>query len=287
MRYSFIRDESKRHSIERLCKAMRVSRSGYYEWMQRPESQRQREEKRLAPRVQKIFDDSRETYGHRRIKNELSEDGEICGNHRVMTLMKKLKLKPVARRKYKVTTDSHHNKPIYENALNRDFNPIKINQSWVSDITYVCTRQGFLYLAVIMDLYSRAIIGWAMDERMTEDLVISALRMALFRRKITKPLLLHSDRGSQYASLSYQQLLKEHGIVCSMSRKGNCWDNAPMESFFKTLKVECVYREPLKTHEQAKSVIFDYIETFYNRQRKHSALNYLSPMNYELTAVNL
>lgn len=287
MRYSFIRNEAKRHSVERLCQAMLVSRSGYYEWIQRPESKRQCEENRLSPRVKKIFDESRETYGHRRIKDELVAGGETCGKHRVMTLMKKLQLKPVARRKYKVTTDSHHSRPVYENALNREFNPIKMNQSWVSDITYIGTRQGFLYLAVIMDLYSRSIIGWAMAERMTEDLVLSALQMALFRRKIANPVLLHSDRGSQYASLSYQQLLKEHGIVCSMSRKGNCWDNAPMESFFKTLKVECIYRESLKTQEQAKLVIFDYIETFYNRQRKHSALNYLSPMNYELTTVNL
>lgn len=137
-----------------------------------------------------------------------------------------------------------------------------------------------------MDLYSRSIVGWAMSDRMTEDLVMGALRMALFRRKIASSLLLHSDRGSQYASTSYQELLSRHGITCSMSRKGNCWDNAPMESFFKTLKVECIYRQSLKTREEAKLVIFDYIETFYNRQRKHSGLNYVSPMNYELAAVN-
>lgn len=286
MRYSFIQDQAKGHAVEKLCEAMQVSRSGYYEWSHRPESNRRREENRLSPKIKKIFEDSRETYGYRRIKDALVESGESCGTYRTMTLMRKLKLKAIARRKYKVTTDSHHDKPIHANTLNREFNAIKMNERWVSDITYVATQEGFLYLAVVMDLYSRRIVGWAMDERMKEDLVLDALRMALFRRKITTSLLLHSDRGSQYASDAYQQLLSTHGIQCSMSRKGNCWDNAPMESFFKTLKTECLYRQSLKTREQATRMVFDYIEAFYNRQRKHSALNYLSPMNYELTAVN-
>ncbi len=161
-----------------------------------------------------------------------------------------------------------------------------MNQAWTSDITYISTNQGWLSLAVVMDLHSRNVVGWAIDKRMTEELVINALKMALFKRKISAGLLLHSDRGSQYASQAYQRLLNQHGIICSMSRKGNCWDNSPMESFFRSLKVECIYRQTFKEREQAKLAIFDYIEVFYNRQRKHSALHYLSPMNYELNCAN-
>jgi transposase InsO family protein len=286
MRYSFVQSEAKNHCIEKLCEAMNVSRSGYYEFLQRPESHRSQEGRRLSPIIQEIFDNNRQTYGYRRVKNELLERGEICGNHRVVSLMKKLKLKAVARRKYRVTTDSNHAYPVYENVLNRQFHPHKINESWTSDITYIATGEGWLYLAVVMDLYSRCIVGWSMNQKMTEDLVKDALRMALFRRKITSPLLLHSDRGSQYASLGYQELLADHKITCSMSRKGNCWDNAPMESFFRTLKIECVYRHAFKTRDEATLNIFDYIETFYNRQRKHSVLNYRSPINYELAMAN-
>jgi transposase InsO family protein len=261
---------------------MEVSRSGYYAFVTRPESNREVEDKRLQIKVKAAFKNSRSTYGYRRITNDLKEQRESCGKHRVISLMRKLDLRAKARRKFKATTNSQHDKPVYENQLNRQFNPGKMNQAWVSDITYVATREGWIYLAVIMDLYSRNIIGWSMDKRMTEELVINALKMALFKRKIASGLLLHSDRGSQYASHAYQRLLKEHGINCSMSRKGNCYDNAAMESFFHSLKVECIYSESFATRNEAKLTIFDYIEIFYNRQRKHSALNYLSPVNYEM-----
>lgn len=282
MRYQFIKEQQKHHAIELLCDVMEVSRSGYYAFVTRPESKREAEDRRLQIKVKRAFQNSRNTYGYRRITNELKEQQESCGKQRVISLMRKLDLRAKARRKFKATTNSCHDKPIYENQLNRQFNPVKINQAWVSDITYVSTREGWLYLAVIMDLYSRKIIGWSMDKRMTDELVVNALKMALFKRKIASGLLLHSDRGSQYASHTYQRLLKNHSINCSMSRKGNCYDNAPMESFFHTLKVECIYSQLFATRNEAKLAIFDYIEIFYNRQRKHSALNYLSPVKYEM-----
>jgi len=286
MRYKLIQTEETNHDIELMCEVMEVSRSGYYAWRSRNVSKREQRHERMIPKIQKIFKESRENYGYRRITNELQKQEENCGKHQVLSLMRKLNLRPTIKHAFKTTTDSNHTNPIFNNTLNREFNPVQINQSWVSDITYINTYEGWLYLAVVMDLYSRNIVGWAMDENMTEDLVINALNMALFRRKIPSGLLLHSDRGSQYASISYQQILKHHGIICSMSRKGNCWDNAPMESFFRSLKVECVYRQKFNSREQAKSAIFDYIEVFYNRQRKHSKLNYLSPMNYELAYAN-
>jgi putative transposase len=286
MRYAFVRDEANTHSVEMLCDLMEVSRSGYYAWESRSESNRTQDYQRLIPKIKKIFTESRETYGYRRVANALIKEGESCGKHRTAALMRKLDLNPTIKRRFKITTDSNHDKPIFNNLLNRQFNPSKINQAWVSDITYIATEQGWLYLAVVMDLYSRTIVGWAMDKYMTESLVINALAMALFRRKIRGGLLLHSDRGSQYASNAYQQLLKQHGIICSMSRKGNCWDNAPMESFFRSLKTECIYRQIFKTREQARLGVFDYIEVFYNRQRTHSTLHYLSPMNFELAYAN-
>lgn len=286
MRYTFVREEAKTHPVELLCNTMDVSRSGYYAWRDRPLSSRTQQHLRLVPKIKTIFNESRETYGYRRVTNALKQQQEPCGKHQVAQLMRLHGLAPPTKRRFTVTTDSNHANPIHPNVLNRQFSPIKANAAWVSDITYVATSEGWLYLAVVMDLYSRTIVGWAMDKCMTEELALNALRMALFRRKISSRLLLHSDRGSQYASLSYQHLLKQQGITCSMSRRGNCWDNAPMESFFRTLKVECVYRHIFATREQAKTSIFDYIEIFYNRQRKHSALNYLSPMNYELASTN-
>jgi putative transposase len=287
MRYAFVRDESRTHAVELLCELMEISRSGYYDWTTRPASHRSQEHARLIPKIKKIFRESRETYGYRRVTRELRKQSENCGKHRTACLMRKLELTPKSKRRFKVTTDSKHGLPIFTNVLNRQFNPSKINQAWVSDITYIATDQGWLYLAVVMDLYSRTIVGWAMDKQMTENLVIDALTMALSRRKIYAGLLLHSDRGSQYASKAYQRLLIQNGIICSMSRKGNCWDNSVMESFFRSLKVECIYRKKFTGQEQARLAVFDYIEVFYNRQRTHSKLNYLSPMNYELAYANL
>lgn len=286
MRYQFIKENKDDFNIEHLCQQLEVSRSGYYAWLNRPESRRAHQNRRLIKTIKDNFEESRSTYGYRRIHRCLQAQGETCSKHRVARLMKRHQLQPKTKKKFKATTNSKHKLPIHKNHLQRDFTPGQINQAWVSDITYIATNEGWLYLAVVMDLYSRQIIGWAMDNRMTETLVVDALRMALFRRHIASGLLLHSDRGSQYASGAYQTLLKNHGIICSMSRKGNCWDNAPMESFFRSLKVESIYQQPFKTREEAKMTIFDYIEVFYNRQRRHSTLNYLSPVDYEISAVN-
>ncbi len=286
MRYQFIETNQDRFDIQLLCKELEVSRSGYYAWLNRVESNRSKENKHLTEVIKKGFDESRKTYGYRRIHQYLKDKGNACGKHRVARLMKHAGLQPKTRKKFKATTNSKHKLPIHKNHLRREFNPKQINQSWASDITYVWTQEGWLYLAVMMDLYSRQILGWAMDSRMTDNLVINALKMALFHRRIASGLLLHSDRGSQYASIDYQSLLQDHGIICSMSRKGNCWDNAVMESFFRSLKVESIYHEIFKTREEAKLKIFDYIEIFYNRQRKHSTLNYMSPNDYEKLVVN-
>ncbi len=270
-----------------MCEILNVSRAGFYAWRNRPESTRKQEDKRLVTLIKTSFDDSRSTYGYRRICKDLRAQEEHCGKHRIARLMRENELRPKTKRRFKVTTDSNHNKPIHDNLLKRQFHADAPNQRWVSDITYIPTTEGWLYLSVIMDLYSRRIVGWSMSHRMQELLVIDALKMALFRRKIKSNLLLHSDRGSQYASDNFQKLLRENNISCSMSRKGNCWDNAAMESFFHSLKTECVYHERFATRDDAKKTIFDYIEVFYNQKRRHSFLNYVSPSEHERLTCNI
>ena len=232
--------------------------------------------------IRKSHKQSRMIYGYRRIHQDLAANQFRVSKNRVHRVMKEHKLKAKTKRRFKITTDSKHNYPIHNNVLNREFSINKPNSRWVSDITYIPTREGWLYLAVIMDLFSRKIVGWSMASRMKENIVINALKMALLKRKTSRGLLLHSDRGSQYAASVYQALLAKHGIQCSMSRKGNCWDNSAMESFFHSLKIEHVYHENYATREEAKSKIFEYIEVFYNRQRRHSTLNYKSPNEFEL-----
>ncbi len=267
-----------------MCQVLSISRAGFYAWRKRAESHRKREDKRLLALISASFTRSRRTYGYRRVHADLREQGEGCGKHRVARLMRNHGIHPKTRRKFKVTTQSKHNKPIYENRLGREFCAKTPNERWVSDITYIPTVEGWLYLSVIMDLFSRKIVGWSMSDRLKESLVMDSLRMALFQRKTHSDLLLHSDRGSQYASDKFQKMLNDHSILCSMSRKGDCWDNAAMESFFHSLKTECVYHERYQTREEAKKSIFDYIEVFYNRQRKHSYLGYQSPEQYEQLA---
>ena len=287
MKYQFIQQQQNLFDVRLLCQVLEVSRSGYYAWHKRPVSYRANTNKTLTQAITGIFNQSRQTYGYRRIQQALKQQGNPAGNYRVACLMKAANLAPKTKKKFKATTNSNHTLPVRENHLQRAFKPVKVNQAWTSDITYIWTQEGWLYLAVILDLFSRQVIGWAMDKRMTESLVINALKMALFRRKLAGNLLLHSDRGSQYAATAFQALLKQNNIVCSMSRKGNCWDNAPTESFFHTLKLECIYQQSLTIREEAKQIIFDYIEVFYNRQRLHSTLNYQSPVDYEKSAVNL
>ncbi|MFZ2314736.1 MAG: IS3 family transposase [Gammaproteobacteria bacterium] len=284
MKFQFINEHRKEFHIEIMCAVFSVSRAGFYAWCKRPESQRKCDDKRFLALIKTSFKKGRETYGYRRIHDDLRDQNEPCGKYRVARLMREHNIRVKTRRKFKVTTDSNHQKPIHENHLSRQFYAASANQRWVSDITYIPTVEGWLYLAVVMDLYSRKIVGWSMSNRMKEILVIDALKMALLNRKISPGLLLHSDRGSQYAAEDFQQLLRHHHIKCSMSRRGDCWDNAAMESFFHSLKTECVYHERYQTREEAKKSVFDYIEVFYNRQRKHSYLGYKAPEQYEKIA---
>ena len=264
-----------------MCQTLNVSRSGYYQWIKYPESTRKIEDMKLKQKIIQIYRNSRKTYGSPRIYQQLLREGYRIGKKRVERLMQELDIQAVAKKKYRATTDSNHSQPVAENHLNREFTPDRPNQAWVADITYIYTTEGWLYLATIMDLYSRKIIGWSLRDRLSKELVMAALNMALKQRKLSSSLLLHSDRGSQYASELYQLLLKKNGILCSMSGKGNCWDNAVMESFYHTLKVELIYQSKYETRIEAQRDIFAYIEIFYNRERLHSSIGYNSPEEYE------
>lgn len=261
---------------------MKVSRSGYYDWLDRPKSSRSLENNELTKVIREVFTKSRNIYGTRRIADQLAKRGIFISRNRIVKLMALAGLSCKTKRKFKVTTDSKHNKPISPNLLNREFNVIKADTYWVGDITYIPTKAGWLYLATVIDLYSRQIIGWSMSNNMKAKLVNDALTMAIWKRKPKRGgLIWHTDQGSQYASESHRSILKDHDIIQSMSRKGDCWDNAVAESFFKTLKTELTNHYQFNNHQEAKNVIFEYIEVFYNRIRTHSANNYLSPVEFE------
>jgi len=231
--------------------------------------------------IKKIFYQYKSRYGSPRIYNELQKQGIKCGKTKVETLMRQMGLRARKKREFRITTDSKHNYPIAPNLLNRNFQVDTPNQVWVSDITYIRTMEGWLYLATVMDLYSRKIVGWAMSKSLSSSTAIDALQMAIRNRRPRKGLVHHSDRGIQYACNSYRRLLKRHHIICSMSRKGNCWDNSPAESFFSTLKIECIDDRIFLTRARAKREKFEYIEIDYNRKRLHSSISYMSPENYE------
>jgi transposase InsO family protein len=267
--------------IDFMCRQLEVSRSGFYAWQKRPVSQRQRQDEELARQVAAVHQRSRGTYGSPRVQAELRAQGRRVSRKRVARLMGQQGLAARSRRRWVRTTDSRHTQPVAPNLLQRHFSPGQPNCTWATDITYVWTRQGWLYLAVVLDLFSRLVVGWAMGELIDRHLVLRALDMALKGRQPPRGLLHHSDRGSQYASEGYQRALAARGIECSMSRKGNCWDNAVAESFFSSLKMELVHEADFATREQARAALFDYIEVFYNRQRRHSSLGYLSPVEYE------
>ncbi len=264
--------------MTRMCDIMDVSQSAYYDWLKRPESTRSIEERRLGEKVKKIHKKSRETYGARRIHQELLDDGELVSRQRTGRLMKQQGLESKSKRKFKATTNTKHGRPVAPNRLDRQFQVDQPDTVYVGDITYTSTDEGWLYLAILIDLYSRAVVGWAMSKQMTAHLVNDALMMAIWNRKPAGELMLHSDRGSQYASDLYQKTIKDHGFVCSMSRKGNGWDNAPAESFFHTLKTELTHHRHYQTREEAKQDIFEYIEVFYNHQRRHSTIGYQTPL---------
>jgi putative transposase len=260
-----------------MCNLFLVSRSGYYTWLKQPESRKRREDDVLSKVIAEIHEESKKAYGSPKIHGELRRRGIRCGRKRVARLMRKDGLRAKIIRKFKATTNSKHDLPVAPNLLNREFTQTQPNRAWAADITYIWTNEGWLYLAVVMDLCSRAIVGWAMSERMTRTLVINAFTMAVKRRNPPRGLLHHSDRGSQYASGDFQRLLVTYGAICSMSRKGNCWDNAVVESFFGFLKREHVFHNRYLTRAQARQSIFDYIERFYNRKRIHSSLGYKTP----------
>lgn len=287
MKYQFINNQRQHYPVRVLCQLLEVSESGYYAWRKRQPAHQQREQadQILVEEVETVFEQSRQTYGSPRVHAALRARGVSCSRRRVARLMRQQGLVSCWRRKKRkvITTDSKHNQPVAPNRLNRDFTATAANQKWVGDITGVWTEEGWLYLSALVDVYSRTVVGWAMDAVRDEQLVENALWMALVRRQPEAGLLHHTDRGSQYTSRSYQAVLNHYGIELSMSRKGNCWDNALMESFFGTLKAECVDRRSYRTRGEAKTVIFEYMEVFYNRQRLHSSLGYLSPEKFEMT----
>jgi putative transposase len=270
--------------VKIMCRVLGVSESGYYAWCNRLPSRRQRENERLVEQIRLAYDQGRQVYGSPRIHAELRALGIVCGKHRVARLMQQADLRAVQKRRRVCTTDSQHSDPVAPNLLQRDFTAPAPNRKWLTDITAVWTAEGWLYLAVVLDVYSRLVVGWAMASHREESLVEAALWMALGRRNPAGELMHHSDRGSQYTSLAYQAVLAQFQIQVSMSGKGDCYDNAMMESFFSSLKTECVHRQVYQSHAEAKLSIFEWIEVFYNRQRRHSSLDYLSPAAYEQQA---
>ena len=264
-----------------MCSVLDVSTSGYYGWQSRPESVRRRRHQQLTEKIKLIHRRSREIYGSPRVHGELVDEGVVIGKNTVAMLMQRHGIQSKVHKRFVATTNSRHSLKAADNVLNRDFSARQPNQKWVSDVTFIPTREGWLYLATVMDLFSRKIIGWSMGSSNSTALISQALLMAIAQRDDVKGVILHSDRGIQYASRDYQQIMREHDIVCSMSRKGNCWDNAVMESFYHSLKTECVVFEDYRTRSQARSSVFDYIELFYNRQRRHSSLAYKSAVAYE------
>jgi putative transposase len=285
VKYAFIRAHQETFAVRNLCRMMRVHRSGYYAWIKQPKSARQKDDERLLGLIKQFWIESGCVYGYRKIYDDLREVGETCGPNRVSRLMKQAGLK----------AQVGYNKPRYkggkpavlaENHLNQDFDVQQPNKAWVTDITYIRTYEGWLYLAVVIDLFSRQVVGWSMQPKMHVDLVLKALLMAVWRRKPKTEVLVHSDQGSQYTSSDWQHFVKSHNLVCSMSRRGNCHDNAVAESFFQLLKRERIKRKIYKDRESARQDVFNYIEMFYNPVRRHGYNDNLSPVVFERRQAN-
>lgn len=281
MRYAFIEEHREEFTVKLMCEVLDVSKSGYCDWRKRDHSPREAKKNALVEKIEKVHQGSRKTYGSPRVFKVLKGMGEKCSKSTIERLMSKNGIRAKTRRRFKATTNSKHDYPVARNVIKRDFSARKPNRLWCTDITYLWTLEGWLYLAVIIDAFTRKVVGWSMSERMTQALVSDALEMAVNCQKPKPGLIHHSDRGVQYAADAYQNSLKKYGMICSMSRKGNCWDNAMAESFFHTLKTEHVYHEQFETRSQAKSSVFEWIEVFYNRQRIHSAIGFISPECYE------
>ena len=284
MKFEFIKKNENEHCVEKMAELFRITRSGYYSWKKRPVSKMKIRNNIITQQIIKIHEESKFRYGYPRVYRVLKTRGVFCGINTVAKIMKDNKLQAKAKKKYKATTDSIHNNPLYENILDRKFIVDKPDKVWVSDITFVYTKEGWLYLCIIMDLYSRKIIGYSTSSRIDTQLLLKAFMMAYITRKPKEEIIFHSDRGVQYTSNLFQIKLKKYGFKCSMSRKGNCWDNACAESFFHTIKVEELNHKNFKTREDAHRSIFEYIEIFYNRKRIHSYLGYLSPEEFESKA---
>jgi putative transposase len=282
MIFSFIHQHQDEWPVRTMCRTLGVSTQGYYDWRSRSASQQQQRRDALLVQIQSIHAEVKQRYGSPRIHEELLKGRKVtCCVNTVAKLMRENGVRAKSAKKFRNTTDSSHSLPVAENVLDRQFEAQNPNERWVADITYIPTREGWLYLAVVEDLYSRMVVGWAMADHMESRLVVDALEMAVARRFPGEGLVAHSDRGSQYASDHYQRLLAKHGIECSMSGVGQCWDNAPMESFFASLKKELIHHEDYQTRAEARASIFEYIEVFYNPKRRHSSLGYLSPEEYE------
>jgi transposase InsO family protein len=267
--------------VKLMSRVLGVSRSGYYAWLRRPQSLRCYRNRQLLVEIRRIHLQSRRSYGSPRVTDELRAEGFMCNEKRVARLMREHGIRAKTVKKFRVTTDSKHNLPVAADLLQREFSAAGADRVWLGDITYVWTSEGWLYLAAVLDLYSRRIVGSAMSRRVDGELTLTALRQALGRRQPPAGLIHHSDQGKQYAAGDYQKLMRHHQLIGSMSRKGDCWDNAPMESFWATLKRELVYQEKFATREEAKMKIFEYIEVFYNCQRRHSSLGSVSPAEFE------
>ena len=280
MRFGFMAKHRGAWPVNVMCEALGVSRGGFYAWLSRPRSQRSLDDEVLGKHVQQSFVRSERTYGARRVWRDVLEQGQSCGLHRIERLMREQALRARPRRRG-LPKDKGERSAVAENVLNRQFQADAPNQKWVADFTYIWTAEGWLYVAAVLDLYSRSIVGWSMQEGMTSQLVVDALMMGVWRRGKPVALLHHSDQGSQYTSGQFQQLLREQGITCSMSRAGEVWDNSAMESFFSSMKTERTARKVYRSREQARADVFDYIERFYNPTRRHSTLGYISPVQFE------
>jgi putative transposase len=286
VKFAFVKEHQQRWPVSVMCRVLKVTRSGFYAWRRRKPSARSQRHEALLRKIRQVHQENRELYGSPRVHRALLINGESVSRNTIAKLMRQAKIRAKAKSRFiPRTTDSVHQKPVADNKLAREFQADAINRKWLADITYVPTDEGWLYLAAVLDVFSRRIVGWSMADHLEADLAIDALQMALLQRRVAGgDLLHHSDRGVQYASDDYQQLLSKHGIEVSMSGVGNCYDNAMMESFWATLKTELVHHEEYATHEQARGSIFEYIEVFYNRQRLHSSLGYVSPESFEAAA---
>jgi putative transposase len=285
MKFKFIFDHRETFKVGCMCNVLRVSRSGFYAWIKRPQSKRSIENRKLQDKITVLHAASHGIYGAPKIHKDLVDAGISCGKNRVARIMRKAGIRSRVKKRFKATTNSKHKLAVAPNLLNQDFTAEAADCIWAGDITYILTDQGWLYLAVLLDLFNHKVLGWATSSRINTELVTAALEMALSHRQLQPGLVHHTDRGSQYASADYQKLLAEHGIVCSMSRKGNCYDNAVVESFFSRLKSEWTNHYHYQTRQEAIESLFYYIEIFYNRKRRHASISYVTPQQYEESAV--